>query len=126
MASKLFEQINDVWGRSASITTKTKPDSIYMTNRFLSLDPDGFLAASDCNRAHKLPDWAALSFLKYATPKKRAPRNTYPKKLTAGKKLTDKKKVALQRVCRRFNVTEFHGLQIMGLLEQQGFKLEAS
>jgi len=42
VASKLFDQINDVWA-GKNITTKTKPDSVYMTNRFLSLDPDGFM-----------------------------------------------------------------------------------
>jgi len=46
--------------------------------------------------------------------------------LTEGVKLTEKKKVALKRVCVKFNVTDFHGLQIMGLLEQNGIKLEAS
>ncbi len=125
-SSKLFEQINAVWENSPSITTKTKPDSIYMTNRFLSLDPDGFMAASDCNMAHKLPEWAALPFLKYSTPKKNAPRNKYPAKVVEGKKLTEKKKIALKLLCTKFNVAEFHGMQIMKLLEQQGFILESS
>ena len=126
MASHLFEQVGMVWENSKSITTKTKPDSVYMTNRFLSLHPDGFLAACDCNRMQGLPEWAALQFLKFSTPKRSAPRNKYPKKLVEGKKLTDKKKVTLRRICKKFNVSEFHGLQIVGLLEMQGFKLESS
>ena len=126
MANDLFDQLNDVWKQSGNITTKTKPSSVYMTNRFLSLDPDSFLAASDCNRIHGLPEWAALPFLKYATPKGNAPRNTYPKKLTEGKKLTDKKKLALKRICTKFNVSDFHGMQIYQLLEAQGFRLEAN
>jgi len=32
----------------------------------------------------------------------------------------------LQRICTRFNVAEFHGMQIVKLLELQGFKLDAS
>ena len=43
--SKLFEQINQVWEGDENITTKTKPESIYMTSRFISLDPDGLFAA---------------------------------------------------------------------------------
>lgn len=126
MASQLFEQVSMVWENNKGITTATKPDSVYMTNRFLSLSPDGFLAACDCNRLHGLPDWAALPFLKYATPKMRAPRNKYPKKVVEGKKLTDKKKAALKRICKKFNISEFHGMQVVGLLEMQGFKLESS
>ena len=126
MGSKLFDQVNAVWESDKSITTKTKPDSVYMTNRFLSLSIEGFLAASDCNRIKNLPDWAALSFLKFSTPTQSAPRNVYPKKLTQEKKLTDKKKLTLKRICRRFNVSEFHGRQIVKLLEMQGFTLDAS
>ena len=125
MSSKLFDQLASVWERDKSITTKTKPDSVFMTNRFLSLDLDGFLAASDCNRMKNLPEWATLPFLKYATPERSSPYNKYPKKLV-GPKLSDKKKVTLQRICTRFNVEEFHGMQIVKLLELQGFKLDAS
>lgn len=123
--SKLFDQINSVWRSDSTINTKTKPESIYMTNRFLSLDPDGFLAASDCNSFHKLPEWAALPFLKYATPKCAPPRNKYPKRIIEGKKLTEKKKLTLKRICTKFNVSDFHGLQIVKLLEAQGVTLDA-
>ena len=125
-SSPLFDQINDVWMSSPNINTKTKPESTYMVNRFLSLEPTGFLAASDCNRMHKLPTWAALPFLKYATPKCIPPRNKYPKKLTQVKTLPPKKKRALELICKKFNITSFHGLQVMKLLEAQGFKLEAN
>lgn len=125
MAGNLFDQINAVW-EGKDITTKTKPDSIYMINRFLSLDPDGFMAAVDCNRMKGLPSWAALSFLTNSITNKPAPRNKYPKKLTQEKKLNDKQKVTLKRICVRFNVTEFHGRQIVQLLSMQGFKLDAS
>lgn len=124
--SDLFGQINDVWESKSTISTKTKPESVFMTNRFLSLDPNGFLAAVDCNRMRGLQDWAALSFLKYATPPMPAPRNKYPKKVVQGKKLTDRKKAALKRVCVKFNVSDFHGLQIVQLLEGQGFQLETN
>ena len=122
----LFDQINAVWGSDSTLTSKTKPSSVFMTNRFISLSPDGFLAASDCNRMYGLPEWAALPFLKYSTPEMDAPRNTYPKKLVQEKKLTDKKKLTLKRVCKKFNVAEFHGMQIVKLLEMQGFVLDAS
>lgn len=125
MGSKLFDQLNAVWESRESITTKTKPDSLYMTNRFLSLDPDGFVAAVDCNRMVGLPEWAALSFLKYAIPKRVPPRNKYPKKLV-GPTLTEQKKLTLKRVCKKFNVADTHGLQIVKLLEQQGIILDAS
>ncbi|RLG72155.1 MAG: hypothetical protein DRO23_10860, partial [Thermoprotei archaeon] len=115
-----------VWSSSGSITTKTKPNSVYMTNRFLSLDINGFLAASDCNRMHGLPEWAALPFLKCSTPTMAPPRNKYPKKLVQEKKLSDKKKLTLKRICRKFNVSEFHGKQIVQLLEMQGFSLDAN
>ena len=125
MASKLFDQINDVWtGRG--IDTSTKPDSIFMVNRFVSLNAKGFLAAVDANRLVRLPKWAALPFLKYSTPNCNAPRNKYPKKLAVAPKLNDKKKLALKRVCVKFNASDFHGKQIMELLLHHGVQLEAS
>jgi hypothetical protein len=122
--SDLFAQINDVWGGSDSLTTSSKIESMYMTNRFLSLHPDGFLSASDCNRFRNIPEWAGMQFLKYSTPNIRAPRMKYPKSLAKKEKLTKKKKNALMKICRRFHVTEYHGTQILNLLEKQGIKLE--
>ena len=122
--SPLFDQIKAVWESSPALTTNTKPESLYMVNRFLSLDPDGLLAAIDCNRAHGLPEWAALQFLKYSTVKKPSPYNKYPKKLVKSKKLTPKQQKALEKVCGHFAISEFHGTQVMSLLEQQGVKLE--
>jgi hypothetical protein len=124
--SELFNQINKIWQGSNEIDTKTKPESIYMTTRFISLDPAGLLVAGELNRMQYLPTCMALPFLKYSTVNKQAPRNKYPKKLTKGAKLTDKKKIVLKRICTKFNVDDFHGLQIMYLLEKQGFKLEAN
>ena len=124
--SELFNQIDQVWQGSPEITTKTKPESVYMVNRFISLDPLGLVVAGELNRKHKLPPWAALPFLKHMTPDRKAPRNKYPKKLMKGGKLSAKKKVVLKRICSKFNVGDFHGLQILTLLEEQGFKLEAN
>ncbi|RKZ95829.1 MAG: hypothetical protein DRQ46_07900 [Gammaproteobacteria bacterium] len=124
--SDLFEQVNKIWQGSSDINTKTKPDSTYMANRFISLDPNGLLVAGELNRMVGIHPCMALPFLKFSTKNRKAPRNKYPKKLVKGKKLSDKKKVVLKRICAKFNVAEFHGLQIMGLLEQQGFKLEAN
>ena len=123
--SKLFLQIEQVWNSDSKLTTKTKPDSVYMTARFLSLDPDGFWAASDLNRCIGMHPSLALPFLKCNTPRMGAPRNKYPKKLTKEKKLPPKKQKALDRICKKFAVTEVHGRQILTLLEQQGKKLEA-
>lgn len=119
----LFDQVKAVWESSKSITTKSKPESIFMTSRFLSMNQEGFIAANDCNRVHKIPDWAALSLLKYSTPTRSAPRNKYPKKLVQNKKLSPKRKVALEMVCEKFNVSTFHGVQVMALLEAQGCRL---
>jgi len=126
-SNELFNQINQVWTNSKHITTKTKPESTYMTLRFISLHPVGILPASDLNRLQSVPEWIVLPTLKYATPKfKNAPRNKYPKKLVTEKKLTQKRANALYRVCKKFNLTTFHGLQVMTLLEEQGFKLETN
>ncbi len=122
--SKLFEQVNQIWGSSNKINTTTKPESAFMTTRFVSMDTqDGLLVSGIVNRMHGLPEWMVLPTLKYATPNIRAPRNKFPKKLT-GTKLSDKRKNALQRVCKKFGVGEPHGLQIMDILEAQGFILE--
>jgi hypothetical protein len=118
----LIDQVRNLWTKEVQFTTETKPESIYMVSRFLSLAPDGFLAALDLNSTVKAPTWAALPFLFYTVPKQPAPYFPYPK---ANKtKLTDKRQLALNRVCRKFCVKPFHGLQIMALLEQQGVKLE--
>ncbi len=127
MGNELFDQVKQVWTTSKDITTKTKPESAYMILRFVSLHPVGLLAASDLNRMQGLPEWAVLPALKYMTPHfNNAPRNKYPKKLTAVKKLSPKRERGLVRVCKKFNVTRFHGLQVMALLESQGIKVEAN
>lgn len=123
--NKLFEQIEAVWKSSPELTTETKPDSIYMASRFISLSPHGFLAASELNKLRNLPPWASLPYLKYSTPTRPAPRNKYPKKLVEAPKLSERRKRALSNICRKFNVKAYHGSQIMILLEQQGFVLEA-
>ena len=120
----LFSQVNQVWAGDSSITTKTKPESPYMTTRFISLDRDGFLAASYVNRMGTLPPWATLPLLKGMLLSGEPPRNKYPKKTTVPK-LTAKKKLTLKRVCKLFNIAEFHGMQVVKLLEMQGFKLDA-
>jgi len=122
----LFEQIAQVWESSKLLTTKTKPESVYMTLRFISLDPAGIIPASEINRLQGLPPWATLPALKYATPTMKQPRNKYPKKLTQEVKLPLKKENGLKRLCDKFCVTRFHGLQIMQLLEAQGFKIESN
>jgi len=125
--SPLFDQINQVWTSAKELTTTTKPNSVYMTFRFISLHPKGIIPAADLNRMRGLPDWAALPALKFATPTyKNPPRSKYPKKLTQEKKLSPKRERALGRVCDKFSVSQFHGLQIMTLLEAQGFILEAN
>lgn len=124
--SKLFDQIGEVWQGSKNLTTKTKPDSVFMTCRFVSLDPAGLVAANFVNRAHPLPDWAALPILKYLTPDRQPPRNKYPKKLVEVDKIPAKKQKNFDMLCKKFNVDEIHGRQIMSLLEEQGFKFEGS
>lgn len=121
----LFEQIGDVWRSSENITTATKPASVYMTSRFVSLSEAGFYAADELNRKIHLPEWAALPFLKYVTPKyANPPRNKYPKKLVSKHKETDKRKKALRLIQRTFTVNEEHSNQILELLKQQGVNLE--
>jgi hypothetical protein len=122
--SLLFEQLKNLWTKEKPVNTKTKVESIYMINRFLSLTADGFLAACDLNRFRKLPVWAQLPFLYYSLPEKPAPWKTYPK--VPGKdKLTPKQQVALDRICNRFCVKEFHGKQIVDILQMQGIIVEA-
>lgn len=123
MKNDLFDQIDKVWQGSKEINTGTKPASVYMTARFVSLDEDGFLAASRLNRKGTLPEWVGLPFLKFMTPNKSTPRHAYPKKV-AGAKLTKKQEKGLVRVCRTFNVDRFHGMQIKQLLEAQGIVTE--
>jgi hypothetical protein len=120
----LFEQINAVWEGDKSITTKTKPVSVYMTTRFISLSDLGFHAARQLNSYGTLPEWIGLPYLKITTPNRRAPRNAYPKKIT--EKISDKDKKTLTRICSLFNVDEFHGKQIKALLEAQNIKIEGN
>lgn len=125
MASKLFDQLASIWQSDEELTTEVRPDSVYMANRFLSLHPAGFLAAYECNKAHGLPEWAALPFLKHSTPKMKAPFNKYPKQLVAGVKLNDRGKMAVERLCKKFNISEAHGIQTYTLLKMQGVNVEA-
>ena len=122
--NKLFDQIDNLWSKNEKVTTRTKPESVYMTNRFLSLSVNGLLPAIDCNAVIGLPDWAKLPLLYYTVPKGSKPWKKYPK--LAKEKLSEKKQKALQRLCTKYCVKDFHGMQIMTILEQQGFVLEES
>jgi hypothetical protein len=121
--SELFVQTAQVWENNKAITTKTKPESAYMTTRFISLDPIGMLAAGMVNRLGTMPSWFTLPALKYATPKVKAPRNKYPKKLVDDK-LSPKDKKTVQRYMILFNVNEDHARQIKNLMEAQGYKVK--
>lgn len=121
--NNLFEQFENLFTKKEKVTTETKPESIYMLNRFLSLSVRGFLPATECNSSPKMPEWAKLPFLFYSIQKGNVPKISYPK--AEKETLSPRRKKALQRVCQKFCVKEYHGMQILLLLEQQGFKLEA-
>jgi len=122
--SNLFPQIDNLWEKNTPPSTYKKYESVYMMNRFLSLTKTGFVAASDCNAIISLPEWAKYTLLYYTVPQGQKPFKKYPKMEKV--KLPEKKQKALNRLCRKFCVKEFHGLQIMTILEQQGFVLEES
>jgi len=122
--NKLFDQVQNLYTKEQPVTIDSKPESIYMINRFLSLSVRGFLAASECNAAIKLPDWAKYKFLYHAIQKGAPPKINYPK--VEKEALTPRRKRALQRICEKFCVKEYHGMQILLLLEQQGFRIEAN
>lgn len=119
----LFTQLNNLFTKETKVNSSSKPDSVYMLNRFLSLRAGTFLLAYDCNRIKGLPDWAAYCMLYHSIPMSKAPRSKYPKKLT--EKITDKKKKVVVRIQQKFCVTEYHALQIIELLEAQGMTLES-
>jgi len=120
----LFDQLRNLWTKRTVVSTKTKADSTYMLNRFLSLTPEGFLAAYDLNSMGNLPSWVGLPFLYYSVPQMEAPWKKYPK--VPAEKLAPKKQLALDRVCARFCVKELHGKQIVAILQEQGIILEAN
>lgn len=121
--NSLFDQINNLWTKEKRVSTETKAESIYMISRFLSLTQDGFLAAMDLNQIHKAPEWCKLPYLYYALPQQAVPRNKYPK--IEKVKITPRRQRALDRICKKFCVLPFHGLQIITLLEKQGIQVEA-
>ena len=121
--SKLFVQLENLYTKQERVTTETKPESIYMLNRFLSLSVRGFLAATECNASPKMPEWAKLPFLFYTIGKTQLPKINYPK--AEKDQISPRRKKALARICQKFCVRDSHGLQIMLLLEQQGIKVEA-
>ena len=122
-SNKLFEQLENLYTKDEKVTTNTKPESIYMINRFLSLSVRGFLAATECNSAPKIPERAKLPFLFYTIKKGYLPKMNYPK--AEKEQLTPRRKKALLRICQKFCVRDYHGMQIMLLLEQQGIKVES-
>jgi len=121
--SPLFTQIENIWTKENKVTTDTKPESIYMINRFLSLSPSGFMASLVLNETRGVPEWAKLPYLYHSIDKQAPPRNKYPKAEKLD--LTPKRKKALERICAKFCVKPFHGLQIIALLEQQGIQVES-
>ena len=105
------------------ITSCWKKGLSGLQTRFLSLSVRGFLAATECNASPKMPEWAKLPFLFYTIGKTQLPKINYPK--AEKDQISPRRKKALARICQKFCVKEFHGMQIMALLEQQGFKLES-
>jgi len=123
VADTLFDQINNLWTKEVQVTTKTKPESIYMICRFLSLSSDGFIAAMDLNQIKDCPEWAKLPFLFHSIPENSSPRNKYPK--ITKEKRTPRRQKAIDRLATKFCLKEFHALQVLSLLEKQGIQLEA-
>lgn len=121
--NKLFDQVRNMYTKETQVDSNTKIESMYMLIRLLSLSPAGFFAAVESNRMIGAPDWAKLMHLYRSIPKQAAPRVKYPK--AEKEKITPKRKMALEKVCKLFCVGEEHAFQIMALLEHQGVVLEA-
>lgn len=117
----LFEEVDNLYLKQRQVTTKDKPESIYMVNRFVSLSFNGFLAACDLNSLN-IPEWAKLVYLYYSIPKMKKPWNKYPKQ--EKEKVTEKHKKSLARICRRFAVRLHHGEQILQILASKGIIIQ--
>jgi hypothetical protein len=120
----LYEQNQNIYTKDKVVTTDTKPLSVYMTNRFLSLSVRSFLSATDCNASVGMPEWAKLPFLYYTIKKCVPPKIDYQK--LEKMELSPKRRNALRRICVKFCVSPYHGMQILLLLESQGFVIEAN
>jgi len=123
--SQLFEQIDQVWRNDTDLNSDSDIESLYMIRRFISLHPDGFLSADDCNRCIGIPDWAGAMLLMYSTPRlPRAPWMKYPKSIMKIEPLSDKRKNALNKIHKRFNTNDLHSQQIFKILKKQGIDTE--
>jgi len=125
MASELFAHLGNLYEKKQPMNLEFKDH--FIINRFLALHPLSFFAAVETNRIlSKVPNWAINYMHWYNVPKmNRAPWKKYIK-AAEKEKLSDKRKLAIDRVSHIFGCSTFHAEQTLTLLEKQGLNIECS
>lgn len=120
--SKLFDQINSLWNKTHTPSTENTLESIYMVNRFISLDIQGFWAASELNSIKNLPEWCYAALMYVKLPYAERKFNKYPKSLVQKKTDVELKNIAV--ICNKYCCSMYHAEQIIKLLKMQGINTE--
>lgn len=112
---QLFEFVKNLFTKEEKIDSSVNFKEGFMVNRFLSMVPEGFIAASESNKyLSRLPEWAVNSFLFHSIEKrKNAPWINFIKAESTRGKLLDK-------ISKHFNCSAKTALQIKAIFEKQG------
>lgn len=120
--TKLFDQIHALWDKSKVPDTNTALESVYMVNRFISLDPMGFWDASELNSIINLPEWCYAPLMHVRLPYSERKFCKYPKNLNP--KRTESEIATVARICEKYCCSTYHGEQYVKLFIMQGVNVE--
>lgn len=112
-----FDYYELLWSKSSAFTTENMPVNGYVYTRMASFQPDALSFTNALSKHAAIPTKYYMMSLYYGLPKRRPRPKKLPKKSLD--KLSPTKQRQLDRIMKRFNVSEQHGLQIMDLLIKQ-------
>lgn len=126
MAEKIdpFSQAENCFTKVVRVTSETEATVNFMVARALSMNPNGFYAASEMNRlANGIPQWATLMLGYTLTPKMRPRRSGYIKKPKSS--FTQKEERIIVCLQKQLNCSVAHAANTYEMLKTTGFDFDA-
>lgn len=118
-----FTQATNCFTKAEPVTSETDASMNYMLARALSMNPNGFYAASSMNTvANGIPKWAVHMLGYQLTPRMSPRRCAYIKKPKS--RFTEKDQRVIECLRKELNCSPIHAEQTYELLKAQKFNFD--
>ena len=122
-AADPFSQAENFFTKSTPVTSETDSTVNYMVARVLSMNPNGFYAASEMNRlGNGVPKWAVAMLGYTLTPQMSPRRCAYIKKPKS--QFTEKAQRIIECIRKMLNCSQAHAEDTYELLKEQKFDFD--